>query len=151
TTSQARPQGRQVSTARAVARPVQRIVTAVGSLAAQDQATLSAKVAGQLQTLGVDLGSHVQSGALIAQIDSRDYELRVKQAEAALAQARARLGLPLEDSADHVDPDKTSTVKQARALLDEARLNHERVTKLWEQKILSQSEVDTTAAAYTVA
>ncbi|MEO8426107.1 MAG: efflux RND transporter periplasmic adaptor subunit, partial [Verrucomicrobiota bacterium] len=29
--------------------------------------------------------------------------------------------------------------------------NHERVTKLWEQKVLSQSEVDTTVAAYTVA
>ena len=81
---------RQVRVARAVTRPVERTVTAVGSLAAQDQATLSTKVAGRLQTIAVDLGSQVRKTELIAQIESRDYQLRVNQAEAALAQARAR-------------------------------------------------------------
>ena len=146
-----RQPARQVRVARAVTRPVERTVTAVGSLAAQDQATLSTKVEGRLQTLSVDLGTQVRKTELIAQIESRDYQLRVNQAEAALAQARARLGLPLEDSSDRIEPEKTSTVRQAQALLDEARRNHERVTKLWEQKVLSQSEVDTTAAAYSVA
>src|SRR5216110_2159200 len=68
-----RQPARQVRVARAITRPVERTVTAVGSLAAQDQATLSTKVAGRLQTLAVDLGSQVHKTELIAQIESRDY------------------------------------------------------------------------------
>jgi RND family efflux transporter MFP subunit len=75
----------------------------------------------------------------------------VKQAEAALAQARARLGLPLEGSDDRMELEKTSLVKQARAVLDEATANHDRVTKLAAEGIISKSEVDTVTAAHLVA
>ena len=73
---------------------MERSTIALGSLAAFDQATVSVKVPGRLRNITVDLGSVVQQGQLIAQIDSQDYQLRVQQAEAALAQARARLGSP---------------------------------------------------------
>ena len=42
-----------------------------------------------------------------------DYELRVQQAEAALAEARARIGLGTGED-DRVDPQQTGTVRQAR-------------------------------------
>jgi membrane fusion protein, multidrug efflux system len=95
---------------------MERSTVALGSLAAFDQATVSVKVPGRLRSITVDLGSVVQQGQLIAQIDPQDYQLRVQQAEAALAQARARLGVPLSGNSDRIEPEQTSTVHQARAL-----------------------------------
>ena len=122
-----------------------------GSLLAQDQTTLSVKVPGRVQVLTVDLGSPVRAGDMVAQIEPRDYQLQVQQAEAALAQARVRLGLPLTGTEDRVEAEQISTVKQAQALLDEARANHERVDKLHVEGISSEAQVETATSGYGVA
>jgi len=145
------PAEREVRVATVAARPMEQVVNAIGALAAHEQATLSVKVAGRLDTIAVDLGSVVRQGDLIARVEARDYELRLRQAEALLAQARARLGLPLTGDDDRVDPEKTSTVTQARALFDEAARNRDRVAKLAEQRILSESALEAAEAAYEVA
>ena len=85
---------RQVRVTPVAEKPMERSTVALGSLAAFDQATVSVKVPGRLRSISVDLGSVVQQGQLIAQIDPQDYQLRVQQADAALAQARARLRGP---------------------------------------------------------
>src|SRR6185437_13035884 len=94
---QARPgenkSARQVKTARVEETPFGETVTANGTLAAFDQSTASVKVAGRLNSISVDLGSVVRQGQVIAQLEPNDYKLRVQQSEAALGQARARLGL----------------------------------------------------------
>src|SRR6267142_1326703 len=87
---------REVKTARVVEMPVGQTVTVNGTLAAYDQTTVSVKVPGRLKTITVDLGSVVRRGQLIGQLEPGDYNLRVQQSEAALAQARARLGLSPE-------------------------------------------------------
>lgn len=142
---------RVVTTERAMLRPMERTVTATGSLLAQEEAVLSVKVPGRLTVLAVDLGSPVEPGDLIAQIEPRDYELRRDQAAAALAQARAVLGLSLSGDDDRIAPDQTSPVRQAQAVLDEAIANRERVVRLSQQGISSAAEHDTVEAAYQVA
>src|SRR5439155_8306164 len=52
---------------------------------------------------------------------------------------------------EKVDSNQTSTVKEARARLEEARKNRDRIVELNEQGILSQSERETADAAYEVA
>ncbi|MBM3833344.1 MAG: efflux RND transporter periplasmic adaptor subunit [Verrucomicrobia bacterium] len=133
------------------ASPQERLVYAIGSLAACDQAALSTKVAGRLQKIPVDLGSVVRKGDLIAQIEPRDYQLRVQQTEALLAQARVRLGLPLAGTNDTIDAEQTGTFRQTKAVLEEARANRDRVNRLSAEGIVSKSDLDTAAAAYEVA
>ena len=61
----------------------------------------------------------------MAVLDLADFRLRVEQAATALAQARARLGVPLDGSDDHIELEKTAVVKQARAeglAVEEVRL-----------------------------
>src|SRR5438034_1095653 len=142
---------RPVQTVTVERRSMERAITVTGSLAADEAATLSVKVSGRLKKIPVDLGSVVKQGEVIAQIEPRDYELRVKQAAAALAQARATVGLPLEGDDDRFTPEQTSAVRQARAVLDEATKNRERVVGLSKEGIVSKSEQDTVEAAYTVA
>jgi RND family efflux transporter MFP subunit len=138
-----------VRVATAQVRPMERTITVMGSFMARERATLSVKVPGRLESIAVDIGSVVKKGDLLAQIEREDYELRVKQAEAALAQARARLGLQQGD--DRIDLEKTPTVLQAKALLEDATKSRDRVKELTQSKVLSQSELDTVQAEYTVA
>jgi RND family efflux transporter MFP subunit len=142
---------RPVKTARVVEMPVGQTVTVNGTLAAYDQTTVSVKVAGRLKSISVDLGTMVRRGQVIASLEPEDYTLRVQQAEAAMAQARARLGLTPEGTDDRVDPERTATVRQAQAVLDEARFNRSRAQKLVEQGVVSRAEFDSADSAYKVA
>lgn len=142
---------RQVKVARAAEKPLERTAVAFGSLAAFDQATVSVKVPGRVRSISVDLGSVVQRGQIIVQIDPQDYQLRVQQAEAALAQARTRLGLASAGGKDQVDPEQTNTVRQARVLAEEARNNRDRLQTLFEQGVIARAQLDTAEASYKVA
>src|SRR6185503_19651838 len=142
---------RQVKTAVVSETPFGETVTANGTLAAYDQTTVSVKVPGRVRLINVDLGSVVSRGQVLALVDSEDYRLRVQQAEASLAQARARLGLAPDGTDDRVDPEQTATVRQARAVLDEARHNRDRASRLVEQGVIAKAEFDTANAAFKVA
>lgn len=132
--------------------PMDRTVVVNGTLVAQAQAQVASKVAGRVRELPVDLGSKVERNDLIAQIEQRDFQLKVQQAEAMFAQARALLGLPPEaDEKTVVDVEKTSGVRQARALLDEAAKALERTGRLAQENIASEAELETASAAFQVA
>ncbi len=142
---------RSVRVGKVVSGYLDRAVQVTGTLAPIDLATLSTKVAGRLETLPVDLGSEVRKGSVIARLESRDHELRLLQAQALLAQARAPLGLPLDGVDDSIEFEKTSTVKQARALLDESLKARDRALKLRAQGILPDAELEAVEAGFRVA
>ena len=147
----AKPAPRLVSVATVSKRPTERTISALGSLQAKQEVLLSAKVSGRLKNIQVDIGSSVRNAEVVARIEPRDYELQVLQAEAALAQTRARLGLPLQGGDDSVELEKISSVKEARAVYEEASRNRERAHSLDEAKLIPKSELDATEAAYNVA
>jgi RND family efflux transporter MFP subunit len=130
---------------------VPQTVQTTGTLAADDEVILGTKVPGRLGDIAVDLGSRVQKGHVIGRIDPNDYQLRLDQSVAALQQARARLGLSPDGSDDRVDPDQTAIVRQARALLDEAKLTRERTDKLWNQDLVARAQLDTAEFGLQVA
>jgi RND family efflux transporter MFP subunit len=142
---------RPVRVVAAAQEAVPRTVVASGTLAAEDQVVLGVKVAGRLSELAVDLGTRVRKGQTLARIDPGDYRLRVEQAVAALQQARARLGLRPDGSDDAVDPEKTALVRQARAVLDEAKLTRDRSDRLLEQDLIARSQFDAAISALQVA
>src|ERR1043166_937308 len=65
---------RQVKVARVAEIPVGASVAVTGTLAAQDEATLSVKVPGRLGAVGVDLGSVVRRGQVVAQVEQQRSE-----------------------------------------------------------------------------
>jgi len=135
----------------AVVGSLPRTVAATGTLAAEDQVVLNTKVAGRLAELPVDLGSVVHQGDVVAVLDLADFRLRVEQAATALAQARARLGVPIDGSDDHVELEKTAVVRQARAVLTQATAQRSRTASLNRDGILSKAELDQAEADYRVA
>jgi len=131
--------------------PIGETVTVNGTLAAYDRTTVSVKVPGRLQTISVDLGSVVHKGQAISQLEQQDYKLRVEQVEAALAQARARLGLSPDGADDRVTSEETGTVRQAKAVLDDAKLKRDRASKLVQQGVTPRAEFESVDAEYKVA
>ena len=142
---------RQVRVVPAAETEAARMVSASGTLAADDQIILGTKVIGRLGEISVDLGSRVKKGQGLARIDPSDYRLRVDQAQAALQQARVRLGLPPSGDNDQVNIEQTSLVRQAAAVLKETHLSHDRMVELWDRKLIARAELDTAVSQLAVA
>ena len=142
---------REVRLATAEEGTLARTVEVSGTLAADEQAQLGFKVAGRLERLLVDIGSPVRRGQVVARLAPTDFELKVRQAESALQQARSQLGLPATGTSDAVDPDRTAGVKQAAATLKSAQLTRDRMAKLFEEQLIPRSDLDAAEAALGVA
>lgn len=127
--------------------PLSDSVVASGTLAARETVVVSAKVPGRVVALPVDLGSKVARGQVIARLDAADYRLRVAEAEAAVAQARALLGLLPRGAESDVDVEQTSAVKEALATHEEAEKNLARARMLLERKLIGRAEVDALEAS----
>ena len=78
-----------VTVARVVTQPSARLVNFVGTLYGNEEVTVSSQVEGQIKSLNVDLGDHVDAGQVVAQIDDDLWRARLRQAEAMFAKAQA--------------------------------------------------------------
>jgi len=130
-------------------RTFDRQIEIVGTLAADEEVVVSTEVEGPIVEMRVDMGSVVRRGDVLARLESRDFELRVAEAEAALQQVRARLGLAPDR--DRIDPEETAIVRQARAAYDDARLRFQRIRQLRGRGVVSQQELDQAEANLRIA
>ncbi|HEX2521156.1 MAG TPA: efflux RND transporter periplasmic adaptor subunit [Terriglobia bacterium] len=135
-----RPEPLPVRTASIIERRVERTVEVVGTLKADQEVVVSSELRGTIEELPVDLGSVVRQGQVLARLSSREFQLRVDQAEAALQQARSRLGL--RGDSERLAPEQNSEVRQAKAALDEARLRYDRATTLIKNGDIPQERYD---------
>jgi len=62
-----------------------------GVARAGTESRLSFRVAGTIERINVTVGQEVNAGAVLAQLDAKDYRLQVREAEAGVAQAEAAL------------------------------------------------------------
>src|SRR5581483_6653779 len=148
TAEAAKPQPVEVTTAAAISREMPRGIEVVGSLAADEEVVVSSQIAGEIAKLNVDFGSYVQQGQVIAQIDNRDAQLRLEQAEATLKQTLARLGMK---DGEKFDPDRASDVRVAKTQVDWTKMDLDRSTALIEKGDISRSAYDLAATNYNAA
>jgi HlyD family secretion protein len=71
--------------------PLSRVVSATGTVNPVTTVQVGTYVSGPIQEIFVDFNSPVEKGQRVAQIDPRPFLMKVKQAEANLATARARV------------------------------------------------------------
>jgi RND family efflux transporter MFP subunit len=142
---------RQVTGVLVGERPLDRVITVTGTLAAEDQVALAFKVTGRVDEVNVDLGSPVRKDQVLARLLPTDFEFRLKQAEAALQQARVRLGLTPTGDDDTVDVESTGLLRQRRAVLQQARLNRDRMKTFFDRGLSSRGDLDAAEATLEVA
>lgn len=122
-----------------------------GSLSADEVTTIAAKVFGRIVEVNCDLGDVVKVGQPLIRIDEREYALRVIQAEAQLAQARAAIGLKTGDPVSSLDPARSPPVRETKALLVEAQQQVARLKPLFEQRTIVATDLEAAESAEQVA
>lgn len=105
------------------------LLNASGYVVAQRKAALAAKATGRLEWLGVEEGSKVKKGDVIARLEALDVEASRRQASASLLSATAMR-----------DQSKIETIDSSK--------NLKRIRELFSQGILSQADFDTADFRY---
>jgi len=108
------------------------VVTATGTVNPVTTVTVGTYVSGPILELYADFNSAVKKGQPVAKIDARPFEVKVLQAEAALANARAKL-------------------EKSRADLSLKQLNFERNQTLRTRNLIAQNDLDTARSDYAQA
>lgn len=118
---------------------LRREVESVGTLAAKDQAVISAEVAGRVARLAADMGDKVRQGTPLVFLDAEKLKYRAQEQEATLAQTRARLG----GRGDQLPPpEQTPEVLSAAARHTEAQQQLERARRLSARNLVSREELE---------
>ena len=105
------------------------LLNASGYVVAQRKASVAPKTTGSLEWIGVEEGSRVKRGEIIARLENRDVTAGRDQASANLVNVRASL-------------------EQARAELDDATLAYNRQKDLLTQGIVAKADYDAAEARY---
>lgn len=142
----AAPAAVDVTTAPAITRDLPRFFEATGSLAADEQTDVAPSIAGKVVAVGVELGSYVKQGQMIVRLDSNDSRIRLdqtlaqlEQAQAAVRQAEAKIGLRPGQA---FDPARVADVGSARVALELAEKQLRRYERLIETGDVSRSSYD---------
>lgn len=114
-------------------------VMGTGTLEARVKTTIGPRIQERLAEVLVDQGDHVKSGQLLARLDDAETKQQVAIAEASLAAARATVGRVHADEA------------RAQAVLQQAQLDHQRMTDLIATKAVAQSDLDKAIESLRVA
>ena len=105
------------------------LLNASGYVVAQRKAAVASKITGRLEWIGVEEGSRVSSGQVIARLENLDLAASVRQAEASVQIAKASL-------------------EQARAERMDSEQSYKRMKDLLKQGIVSQADFDSVDNRY---
>jgi cobalt-zinc-cadmium efflux system membrane fusion protein len=131
-------------------REQKRMVEAVGSLFAYDEVTVSSEAEGRVEEVMADVGDRVGKGQALARVSPVEFQLAVDQQQAALRQARARLGLT-ETDGELKDARQAAEVKKAAADLTDAEQKYRRAQSLLETGVIPRQQYDEAEARYKAA
>jgi len=106
------------------------------------QVQISPEVAGRVVELPPQEGDILKRGALVARLDTRDYELKRDEARAALANAQAQLDLMQAGSRTEDIERGREAVREARAATTAAAADKKRIAEVFAQGSATQKQLD---------
>ena len=140
------PAAVEVTTAAAIKRELPTFFEATGSLAGDQQTDVAPQTSGKVVAVGVDIGSRVQRGQMLVRLDDAELKLRVDQATAQVAQAKAAVKQAEEKiglrPGQTFDPNRVAEVGAARVGLDLAEKDLRRAEELIQSGVVSRSFYD---------
>jgi multidrug efflux pump subunit AcrA (membrane-fusion protein) len=150
----------EVEVAYTARREMREYVESGGTLNAMPgrEASFSAAVGGRVTRVLVQAGERVRAGQTLAELDRSVLAAQVRQAEAALQQARATAAQALAASGAQSQTIASDQIRQAEVALTQARANQTqaqsnlaRVQRLFERGIAARKEVEEAQTQVTVA
>jgi ABC exporter DevB family membrane fusion protein len=132
--------------------PEPRAVVAAGRTEpASEEVKMGSELDGRLKRVAVEEGQRVAKGQIVAELDNGDYAARVSLAQANLAERQAALQRLLNGSRQEQRREFSANVREAEAVLENARVERERRASLLERGAISRTEFDSADREYRVA
>jgi RND family efflux transporter MFP subunit len=130
-----------ITVANVEAQELRRSIDVVGTLAADEEVTVSSEVEGRVLRIAADLGDRVTAGQPLVVLDPEKLQYRLDQQRAALGRAMARYGVAdLSQALPAIE--RTPDVQKAAAELEQANQAFRRAAELNKQKLLPQQQMD---------
>ncbi|HEX9161274.1 MAG TPA: efflux RND transporter periplasmic adaptor subunit [Thermoanaerobaculia bacterium] len=140
-----------VQVAKAVRGTIANEITAVATLAARREATVSPKIAGVIAQMPLLTNRPVHAGDVLAVLESSDLAAQRAEAQAAVAEAEAALQTTQSGNVPLTNAQDRKAVHEARAALDNARNTLQRREELFKQGGISKKELEASQLAVTQA
>jgi len=129
----------KVAVEEVIKRSIVETVSASGKIQSESEVIISPDVSGEIMELPVKEGDKVIEGQLLVKIDPDIQQSNVERLEAALNTSKANLA------------NAQSRLAQSDARLINSTANFNRTKKLFEDKVVAQSEFDATTSEFEVA
>ena len=130
---------------------VRRAIDIVGTLAADEEVTVSSEAEGKISRIRVDLGDRVRAGDVLVELDREKLQYRLDAARAALERARARYGIDGDGGPTLRRLESTPEVQKAAADLSQAEQAVTRARELSRRGLLPNQQLDDAEARYQAA
>lgn len=130
---------------------ISEIVSTEAVLYPQSEASIVPKITAPVQKFYVNRGSHVKKGELIAQLENKDLQAALQQAEGAFEQAKAayatntQVNLPADIQSAQLDANAT------RQAMESARMVYQSREKLYKTGAISRNLLEQARVAFTQA
>jgi HlyD family secretion protein len=136
--------GYEIFTATVTRGPIRKTVVSTGKLDALVRVDVGSQVTGQVQELHASFNSIVREGQVIAQLDPRNFQAQVRNAEANLASARSRIETSRADrlNADASLASARANLGTVQRELAQAETNMRRSESLHADGFISETEME---------
>ena len=119
---------------------VRRSLDVVGTLAAEDQVTVSSEVEGVVRRVLADLGDRVTSGQPLVELDREKLQYSLDQQRAAHERSLGKYGASDAEQLPRIED--TPDVRRASAELAQAKQAFARATELHKRQLIAQQMLD---------
>ncbi|MBI6529821.1 MdtA/MuxA family multidrug efflux RND transporter periplasmic adaptor subunit [Proteus vulgaris] len=149
TTGSRRPPMPPVQVATSIQEDVPQFLSALGTVKATNSVTVTSRVEGQLMALHFTEGQYVQKDDLLAEIDSRPFEVQLAQAKGQLAKDQATLANARLDLVRYQKLAKTNLVSQQELDNQQALVKQSEASIRIDEATISNAQLQLTYSKIT--
>ncbi len=132
-------------------RSLERRLELIGIVKPWEKTTLRTEIGGKISKVSFAKGDEVKAGQVLARLDDEQIRWQLRQAEVKLELAQAELAKMQEFTRPQELAASKAAFAGAKAQLEEARLDKERVNQLYRQDMISGERKDAAGTRYQVA
>ncbi len=144
-------EGIPVKVAESHKKELSNLVHITGTILMPEEVNITPQVGGKVIALYKDKGDYVKKGQALLQIEKDDYEIGLRQAEAALKMAQENLRMARTGARPEELDQANNMVAQAEANFNVISKTYGRMKELYEKGVISKQDLDGTEAQYIAA
>ncbi|WP_297421169.1 efflux RND transporter periplasmic adaptor subunit [Clostridium sp.] len=122
-----------------------------GKIDANDQANVASKISGRVSKILVDVGSKVNAGDTVIQLDTEDLQAQVNQAQAGVNTAQANLTNAMSATRPEQIAQDQAALDSATENYEVAKKNYDRTKTLFDAEGATQQQLETAQQQLTAA